>query len=221
MRRQSPDSRVAARRRPGMGAVEPGLLRAAQQRGGLGCRRVVACLPASDRPRGRASSAQDRSLHPASLAPNGGAGPRSLAGMFLGLCVAQDAGRLDGPGRPGKQSTDRAASTGADPEYGRGGAHHGWAHYALALCRASGQGPDDTVESLGSQVAATIAAAARTGQNVVPTFETKMQKTQGISLFQPRNCGSWARVLSIADCGHNEFWLRDMIHEDPSILGLG
>jgi hypothetical protein len=33
------------------------------------------------------------------------------------------------------------------------------------------------------------------------------------------------RVLSIAECGHNEFWLRDMIHDDPSILagilGLG
>jgi len=33
------------------------------------------------------------------------------------------------------------------------------------------------------------------------------------------------KVLSIADCGHNEFWLRDVIYEDPSILasilGLG
>ena len=29
------------------------------------------------------------------------------------------------------------------------------------------------------------------------------------------------KVLSIAECGHNEFWLRDMIYEDPSILGLG
>ena len=28
-------------------------------------------------------------------------------------------------------------------------------------------------------------------------------------------------VLSIAECGHNEAWLRDMIFEDPSILGLG
>ncbi len=29
------------------------------------------------------------------------------------------------------------------------------------------------------------------------------------------------KLLSIADCGRNEFWLRDMIYEDPSILGLG
>ena len=29
------------------------------------------------------------------------------------------------------------------------------------------------------------------------------------------------KVLSIADCGHDEYWLRDMIYEDPSILGLG
>lgn len=30
-----------------------------------------------------------------------------------------------------------------------------------------------------------------------------------------------ATVLSIGKCGHNEFWLRDKIYEDPSILGLG
>ena len=30
-----------------------------------------------------------------------------------------------------------------------------------------------------------------------------------------------AKVLSIAECGHDEYWLRDMIYEDPSILGLG
>jgi hypothetical protein len=29
------------------------------------------------------------------------------------------------------------------------------------------------------------------------------------------------RVLSIADCGHDEYWLRDKIYADPSILGLG
>jgi hypothetical protein len=29
------------------------------------------------------------------------------------------------------------------------------------------------------------------------------------------------KVLSIADCGYNESWLRDMIYNDPSILGLG
>jgi hypothetical protein len=28
-------------------------------------------------------------------------------------------------------------------------------------------------------------------------------------------------VLTIAECGHDEFWLRDMIYEDPSVLGLG
>jgi hypothetical protein len=28
-------------------------------------------------------------------------------------------------------------------------------------------------------------------------------------------------VLTIAYCGHNEFWLRDIIYKDPSILGLG
>ena len=29
------------------------------------------------------------------------------------------------------------------------------------------------------------------------------------------------KVLSIAECGHDEHWLRDRIWEDPSILGLG
>lgn len=29
------------------------------------------------------------------------------------------------------------------------------------------------------------------------------------------------KVLSIAECGHDEAWLRDMIYDDPSILGLG
>ena len=28
-------------------------------------------------------------------------------------------------------------------------------------------------------------------------------------------------VLTIAECGHDEFWLREMIYADPSILGLG
>lgn len=28
-------------------------------------------------------------------------------------------------------------------------------------------------------------------------------------------------VLTLAECGYNEFWLRDIIYEDPSILGLG
>jgi len=28
-------------------------------------------------------------------------------------------------------------------------------------------------------------------------------------------------VLKISESGYNEFWLRDMIHHDPSILGLG
>ena len=28
-------------------------------------------------------------------------------------------------------------------------------------------------------------------------------------------------VLTIAEHGHDEFWLRDLIYEDPSILGLG
>lgn len=28
-------------------------------------------------------------------------------------------------------------------------------------------------------------------------------------------------VLTIAECGHNESWLRDMIYDDPTILGLG
>lgn len=30
-----------------------------------------------------------------------------------------------------------------------------------------------------------------------------------------------AKVLSIKGCGHDEHWLRDMIYEDPSTLGLG
>jgi hypothetical protein len=29
------------------------------------------------------------------------------------------------------------------------------------------------------------------------------------------------KVLSISECGHDEYWLRDMIYDDPSILGLG
>jgi hypothetical protein len=28
-------------------------------------------------------------------------------------------------------------------------------------------------------------------------------------------------ILSIKNCGHDEFWLRDKIHDSPSILGLG
>jgi hypothetical protein len=28
-------------------------------------------------------------------------------------------------------------------------------------------------------------------------------------------------VLKLKDCGHDEFWLRDRIYDDPSILGLG
>ncbi len=32
---------------------------------------------------------------------------------------------------------------------------------------------------------------------------------------------STTHVLSIRDCGHDEYWLRDMIYEDPRILGLG
>ena len=28
-------------------------------------------------------------------------------------------------------------------------------------------------------------------------------------------------VLKIKDCGHDEYWLRDKIYADPSILGLG
>jgi len=29
------------------------------------------------------------------------------------------------------------------------------------------------------------------------------------------------KVLSMAECGHDEYWLRDRIYEDPSIIGLG
>ncbi|MEX0703938.1 MAG: hypothetical protein WD069_17695 [Planctomycetales bacterium] len=32
---------------------------------------------------------------------------------------------------------------------------------------------------------------------------------------------SVTRVRSIAECGKNEFWLRDRIYDDPTILGLG
>ena len=28
-------------------------------------------------------------------------------------------------------------------------------------------------------------------------------------------------VLKIRDCGHDEFWLRDIIYDNPSVLGLG
>ena len=30
-----------------------------------------------------------------------------------------------------------------------------------------------------------------------------------------------AKVLRIRDCGHDEYWLRDRIFENPAILGLG
>jgi hypothetical protein len=30
-----------------------------------------------------------------------------------------------------------------------------------------------------------------------------------------------AKVLTIRDSGHDEYWLRDKIFEDPSVLGLG
>ena len=30
-----------------------------------------------------------------------------------------------------------------------------------------------------------------------------------------------AKVCSIRECGKNEFWLRDKIYDDPTILGLG
>jgi len=29
------------------------------------------------------------------------------------------------------------------------------------------------------------------------------------------------KVLSISECGHDEYWLRDIIYDDPSVLGLG
>jgi hypothetical protein len=29
------------------------------------------------------------------------------------------------------------------------------------------------------------------------------------------------KVLSISECGHDEYWLRDIIFNDPSVLGLG
>lgn len=29
------------------------------------------------------------------------------------------------------------------------------------------------------------------------------------------------KVLSISECGHDEYWLRDMIYDDPGVLGLG
>jgi len=29
------------------------------------------------------------------------------------------------------------------------------------------------------------------------------------------------KVLSIRECGHDEYWLRDKIYEDPAILRLG
>jgi hypothetical protein len=30
-----------------------------------------------------------------------------------------------------------------------------------------------------------------------------------------------AKILTIRECGHDEYWLRDKIFEDPAILGLG
>jgi len=30
-----------------------------------------------------------------------------------------------------------------------------------------------------------------------------------------------AKVLTIGECGQNEYWLRDKIYDDPSMLGLG
>jgi hypothetical protein len=30
-----------------------------------------------------------------------------------------------------------------------------------------------------------------------------------------------AKMLTIRECGYDEYWLRDRIFEDPAILGLG
>jgi hypothetical protein len=29
------------------------------------------------------------------------------------------------------------------------------------------------------------------------------------------------KILTIRECGHDEYWLRDVIFDDPSVLGLG
>ena len=169
-RRQGADQLVTAWRRAELGAVEPGLLCAAEQRRGLGCGRVVAGLHASHRRGGRIPNPEDRPARSTGVAPDGQPRSGAPAGLFPGVCPAEDTGRLDGAGRVGEQPDDRLGRVGAYPEHGRGGAHDGRADDASALCGAAGQGPVTVVGSPGSEAAATTAAAGRNGPNVVPTF---------------------------------------------------
>src|SRR5437868_9974954 len=169
-RRQGADQLVTAWRRAELGAVEPGLLCAAEQRRGLGCGRVVAGLHASHRRGGRIPNPEDRPVRSTGVAPDGQPRSGAPAGLFPGVCPAEDTGRLDGAGRVGEQPDDRLGRVGAYPEHGRGGAHDGRADDASALCGAAGQGPVTVVGSPGSEAAATTAAAGRNGPNVVPTF---------------------------------------------------
>src|SRR5438309_1219952 len=61
----------------------------------------MACLHASDGCRGRLPYTEERLMHPACVAPKSRPCAGALAGLFPGVCVAQDLGRLDGAGGAG------------------------------------------------------------------------------------------------------------------------
>src|SRR5262249_44132985 len=111
-----------------------------------------------------------------------------------GVCAAEGARRLDGTGRVGEQSNDRAGGVGPHPEHRRGGADHERANDTPAVRGASGQGPVGVVEPPGPEAAAASPAAARLARNVVPTLGVESEKTLRKPLPHVRNCGSWARA---------------------------
>src|SRR5262249_38349950 len=108
-----------------------------------------------------------------------------------GVCAAEGARRLDGTGRVGEQSNDRAGGVGPHPEHRRGGADHERANDTPAVRGASGQGPVGVVEPPGPEAAAASPAAARLARNVVPTLGVESEKTLRKPLPHVRNCGSW------------------------------
>src|SRR5262249_27582849 len=113
-----------------------------------------------------------------------------------GVCAAEGARRLDGTGRVGEQSNDRAGGVGPHPEHRRGGADHERANDTPAVRGASGQGPVGVVEPPGPEAAAASPAAARLARNVEPTLGVESEKTLRKPLPPVRNCGSWATLLN-------------------------
>ena len=123
---------------------------------------------------------------------------RAPAGLFPGVCAAQDAGRLDGACGVGQQSDDRVGRVGRHSERRRCRANDGRADRSFALCGPSRQGTVNPIESLRIEAAAASATASGNASNVVPTFQPDMRKTRGFLIYQPDNCGSWVRKPAVA-----------------------